>query len=397
MTDKSDDNPRSQSDQTTAVHAGRDPQTTYGFVNQPSYRGSTILFPSVEKLKNLNQPYTYGRYGNPTVRGLQDGISQLEGEGADATRLTASGLQAVTTAILGFVETGDEILMVDNVYQPTRNFCDKALSALGVKTIYYDPTIGSSIEKLITNKTKLIFTESPGSQTFEIQDIPAITKVAKKHNIWVLMDNTWATSMFFKPLSFGVDVSIQSATKYLVGHADALLGSITTTPRATPYVQRAATLYGVCCGSEETYLAARGLRTLAVRLSHHQTASIELAKWLAERPEVTRVLHPALESHPQHGLWKRDFTGASGLFAIILKTNSDKAVAAMLDGLKYFGMGYSWGGFESLIIPADPRSYRTATEWNSDGQLLRIHVGLEALEDLQADLDLGFARLVNAA
>ena len=391
MTDKKNDDARPISNATTVVHSGRDPHATHGFINQPSYRGSTVLFPSVDKLKKLDQPYTYGRYGNPTVRGLEDAITELEG--GDATILTASGLQAVTTAILAFVSAGDEILMVDSVYQPTRNFCDHALSALGVKTVYYDPTIGGGIADLITEKTKLIFTESPGSQTFEIQDIPAIAEIAKKHGVWLLMDNTWATPMFFKPIAHGVDVSIQAATKYYVGHADAMLGSITTTARATPLVHRTRKLYGVCPGSEETYLGARGLRTLAVRLAHHETAAIDLAHWLEARPEVARVLHPALESHPQHGLWKRDFTGATGLFSIILRTNSEPAVAAMLDDLEYFGMGFSWGGFESLIIPVDPRSYRTATKWNAEGQLLRLHVGLENLDDLKADLNAGFARL----
>ncbi len=394
MTDKKNDHNRPKSDATTVVHAGRDPTATHGFINQPSYRGSTVLFPTVKTLKTLNQPYTYGRYGNPTVRGLEDAISELEV--GDATLLTASGLQAVTTALLAFVAAGDEILMVDNVYQPTRTFCDNALSALGVTTIYYDPTIGGAIADLITAKTKLIFTESPGSQTMELQDIPAIAKVAKAHDIWLLMDNTWATPIFFKALNFGVDVSIQAATKYFVGHADALLGSITTSARATPLVQRARNLYGVCPGAEETYLGARGLRTLTVRLAHHQASAIDLALWLEARAEVSRVLHPALESHPQHALWQRDFTGSTGLFSIVLKTNSDTALAAMLDDLQYFGMGYSWGGFESLIVPADPRSYRTATTWNGEGQLLRLHVGLEDINDLKADLDAGFARL-NAA
>ena len=394
MTDRNDPEKPPHSDATATVHAGRNPEATYGFVNQPAYRGSTVLFPSVEKLKTHDQTYTYGRYGSPTATGLEDAITELER--GHATVLTASGLQAVTTAILAFVAAGDEILMVDSVYQPTRNFCDHSLSALGVKTIYYDPTIGADIASLVTSKTKVIFTESPGSQTFEIQDIPAIATVAKAHDIWLLMDNTWATPMLFKPLAHGVDVVIESVTKYIVGHADALIGSITTNQRATPHVQKTRKLYGACPGSEETYLAARGLRTLAVRLTQHQSSSIELAKWLEDRAEVARVLHPALASHPQHDLWSRDFSGSSGLFGVILKTNSEPAVAAMLDGLAYFGMGYSWGGFESLAIPVDPRSYRTATSWTSEGQLLRLHVGLEDIDDLKVDLDAGFERLTTA-
>ncbi len=383
--------PQKTSDATNAIHTGRDPEAMEGFVNTPPFRGSTVLFPTVERLKKLDQPSTYGRYGSPSVRGLEEAIATLEG--GHKTILTASGLQAVTTAILAFVEAGDEILMVDNVYQPTRKFCDLALSKLGVKTTYYDPRIGSSIADLCNENTKIIFTESPGSQTFEVQDIPAIAKIAKERGIWLLMDNTWATPLFFKPFAFGIDVSIQSATKYIVGHADALLGAITATADAAPHINQARTLYGACPGSEETYLGARGLRTLAVRLAHHQQAALDIARWLEGRPEVASVLHPALESHPDHALWQRDFTGASGLFGVVLKSSSEKAVAAMLDGLKYFGMGYSWGGFESLAIPVDPTSYRTATRWQTSGQLLRLHIGLESVDDLKADLEAGFRRL----
>ncbi len=302
---------------TEVVHSGRDPHACFGFVNPPVYRGSTVLFPTVEKLWKRDQPYTYGRTSTPTVAALEEAMARVEGGAASA--LTASGYQAVSTAIFAFVEAGDHILMTDSVYQPTRKFCDHMLKKLGVETTYYDPVIGAGIDKLVRPNTRLIFTESPGSQTFEVQDIPAIAKVCAKRKLWLLLDNTWASPLYFRPFEHGVDVSIQAATKYIVGHADAMLGAITSTERAAPHIARAKDLLGVCPGSEETYLGLRGLRTLATRLAQHQRSGIEMAEWLEARPEVARVLHPALPSHPQHAIWKRDFLGASGLFAVILK------------------------------------------------------------------------------
>ena len=380
---------------TEVVHSGRDPHACYGFVNPPVYRGSTVLFPTVEKLWKRDQPYTYGRTSTPTVAALEEAMARVEGGAASA--LTGSGYQAVSTAIFAFVESGDHILMTDSVYQPTRKFCDHMLKKLGVETTYYDPVIGGDIDKLVRPNTRLIFTESPGSQTFEVQDIPAIAKVCAKRKLWLLLDNTWASPLYFRPFEHGVDVSIQALTKYVVGHADAMLGAITSTERAAPHIARAKDLLGVCPGSEETYLGLRGLRTLATRLAQHQRAGIEMAKWLEARPEVARVLHPALPSHPQHAIWKRDFLGATGLFSIILKPAEMSAVAAMLDGLKLFGMGFSWGGYESLVIPFDPTSYRTATRWQAEGPALRFHIGLEDVEDLKADLEAGFARLKAAS
>ncbi len=379
---------------TEVVHSGRDPHACYGFVNPPVYRGSTVLFPTVEKLWKRDQEYSYGRSRTPTVKAFEDAVARVEG--GVATASTASGYQAVSTAIFAFVESGDQILVSDSVYQPTRLFCDRLLSKLGVETTYYDPVIGAGIEKLLRPNTRLIFTESPGSQTFEVQDIPAIAAVAKKHKLWLLLDNTWASPLYFRPFDHGVDVSIQAATKYIVGHADAMLGAITSNARAAPLVARAKEVLGVCPGSEETYLGLRGLRTLAVRLEQHQRAGIEMARWLEARPEVARVLHPALPSHPQHEIWKRDFLGASGLFAVVLKPVAKPALAAMLDGLKLFGMGFSWGGYESLVIPFDPTSYRTATRWQAKGPALRFHIGLEDVEDLKADLEAGFRRLAAA-
>jgi cystathionine beta-lyase len=380
---------------TEVVHSGRDPHAYYGFVNPPVYRGSTVLFPTVEKLWKRDQAYTYGRTSTPTVAALEEAIARVEGGAASA--LTGSGYQAVSTAIFAFVETGDHILVADSVYQPTRKFCDHMLTKLGVETTYYDPLIGAGIDKLVRPSTRLIFTESPGSQTFEVQDIPAIAKVCARRKLWLLHDNTWASPLYFRPFEHGVDVSIQAATKYIVGHADAMLGAITSSERAAPHIARAKDLLGVCPGSEETYLGLRGLRTLATRLAQHQRAGIEMAKWLEARPEVARVLHPALPSHPQHAIWKRDFLGASGLFSVILKPAEKPALAAMLDGLKLFGMGFSWGGYESLVIPFDPTSYRTATRWQAEGPALRFHIGLEDVDDLKADLEAGFARLVAAS
>lgn len=380
---------------TDLVHHGRDPAASHGFVNTPLYRGSTVLFPTVAALKAYTAPFTYGRRGTPTTVALEKAIAHAEG-GA-GTILTGSGYQAVTTAVLSFAQSGDHILMVDSVYQPTRKFCDVMLTRLGVETEYYDPTIGAGIARLIRPNTRLVFTESPGSQTFEVQDIPAIAAVCRDKNVWLLMDNTWASPVLFKPFAHGVDVSIQAATKYIVGHADAMLGAVTFTERARPHVIRAKETLGTCPGSEEVWLALRGMRTLAVRLERHQRSGLEVARWLQGRPEVSRVLHPALPGDPGHALWARDFVGASGLFSVILKPASDIAVAAMLDGLSLFGMGYSWGGYESLVVPFDAASYRTATRWAPEGPALRIHIGLEDTADLIADLDAGFARLRAAA
>jgi cystathionine beta-lyase len=377
---------------TRLAHAGRAPSRHYGFVNTPIYRGSTVLFPTLASLEANEQDFTYGRLGTPTVKALEEAIAELEG--GTRTLLTPSGLSAIAATLLAFVSAGDEMLVSDSVYRPTRRFCDHVLKRLGVKTIYYDPLIGAGIKNLLGPKTKLVFTESPGSQTFEVQDIPAIAKAAHEAGAVVVLDNTWATPLYFKPFDHGVDVSIQAATKYIVGHADAMLGAITVNQKAAPIVEKAHDELGLCPGPEDVYLGLRGLRSLSVRLARHQQSGLELARWLEGRLEVARVLHPPLPSDPGHVLWRRDFTGASGLFAIILRPASHAALAAMLDGLNLFGMGYSWGGFESLILPFDPSDYRTATKWQAQGPALRLHVGLEDVGDLKADLEAGFERLV---
>ncbi|BAQ17501.1 cystathionine beta-lyase [Methyloceanibacter caenitepidi] len=379
---------------TRLSHAGRDPARFHGFVNTPIYRGSTVLYPTLDTLLADDQEYSYGRLGTPTVRALQDALAELEG--GHATLLTPSGLSAIATAIQSFVSSGDHILVSDSVYRPTRRFCDTVLKRLGVTTTYYDPVIGGGIAELLTERTQLVFTESPGSQTFEVQDIPAIAEAAHAAGAEVIMDNTWATPLFFRPFDHGVDVVVHAATKYIVGHADAMLGVITTAESAAGPVAKTHDILGLCPGPEDVYLGLRGLRTMQVRLQRHQESALALADWLAQRPEVERVIHPARPDHPGHALWKRDFLGSSGLFAIALKPVSHKALAAMVDGLDLFGMGYSWGGYESLILPFDPTAYRTATTWQVEGPALRLHVGLEDIEDLKADLDAGFARLASA-
>ncbi|MGA7544231.1 MAG: cystathionine beta-lyase [Methyloceanibacter sp.] len=382
---------RKQRQDTRLAHTGREPGRYHGFVNPPIYRGSTVLFPSVAALEANDQDYTYGRLGTPTVSALEEALAELEG--GYRTLLTPSGLSAIAATLLALVAAGDHVLITDSAYRPTRRFCDHVLKRLGVETTYYDPLLGAGIKALVKKTTRVVFTESPGSQSFEVQDIPGIAEAAHAAGACVVMDNTWATPLYLKPFAHGVDVSIQAATKYIVGHADAMLGAITTTEAAWPTIARAHEAFGLCPGPEDVYLGLRGLRSLGVRLARHQASGIEIARWLAGRPEVARVLHPALASDPGHALWKRDFTGASGLFAVVLKPVAAEAVAAMLDGLELFGMGYSWGGFESLILPFDPSEYRTATKWQSEGPALRLHIGLEDVDDLRADLEAGFGRL----
>ena len=390
------DGPRPKRERATEiVHSGRDPFSQHGFVNTPVYRGSTVLFKDMATLESGAQSYTYGRRGNPTMRALEDALCSLEG--GHRTFVTSSGLSAVTTALMAFARAGEHMLIVDTCYKPTRMFCDDVLTGLGVEITFYDPTIGAGIEALIKPNTRVIYTESPGSQTFEVQDIPAIVAAARAQEIWVLMDNTWATPCFCKPFALGVDVSIQAGTKYIVGHADAMLGVMTANERAAKQLQKGHWLLGANAGSEEVFLGLRGFRTLEVRLLRHQASALEMAAWLQTRPEVEAVLHPGLASFAGQELWKRDFTGSSGLFSIVLKEGSKQRVAAMLDGLKLFGMGYSWGGFESLAVPFDPAHFRTATKPKYAGKMcIRLHIGLEAVSDLQADLEAGFQRLAGA-
>ncbi len=382
-------------EQTKLGRLGRDPSRFDGFVNAPVYRGSTVIYPTLAALEANSQDYSYGRLGSPTISELQNALAELEG--AELCLLSSSGLCAITTVLLAFAASGDHLLISDSVYGPTRRFCEQVLKRLGVEITYYDPLIGAGIGELMRPRTKLVFTEAPGSQTFEMQDIPAIAEVAHKGGALVAMDNTWATPLFFKPFQHGVDISVHAATKYIVGHADAMLGAVNAIgSEAVQKLQACHDAAGFCPGPEDVYLGLRGLRTLGVRLAQHQRSAYALAEWLQARSEVARVLYPALPTDPGHAIWKRDFTGASGLFSIVLKPMPKTALAAMLDELALFGMGYSWGGFESLILPFDPRGYRSATRWEAEGPALRIHTGLEDLDDLKADLDAGFARAASA-
>lgn len=374
---------------TRIVTAGRKPFDHHGAVNPPVYHASTILHRTIDSLENRGQRYTYGRRLTPTIEALETAICDLEG-GA-GTVLCPSGLQACTLAILSVVSAGDHLLVTDSVYGPTRTFCDKTLARFGVTTTYYDPLIGVGIEKLFRPNTKAVFTESPGSLTFEIQDIPAIAECAHANNIAVILDNTWATPIFFNAFEHGVDLSVMAATKYIVGHSDAMMGTVTANAKYLKQLRDTHGNLGLCAGPDDINLAQRGLRTLSVRLKQHETSARQIAEWLKKRPEVTRVIYPALPDDPGHQIWKRDFSGASGLFAIELKPCSRNALASMLDNLDLFGMGWSWGGYESLIVTAHPP--RTARPHATEGPLLRLQIGLEDPQDLIEDLDAGFARL----
>jgi cystathionine beta-lyase len=395
MTGSDPKRPRKRRPATDIVHAGRDPFAHHGFVNPPVYRGSTVLFKTVESFEKRDQKYVYGRRGTPTSEALEEAIATLEG-GA-RTWLAPSGAAAIATTLLTFTRAGDHILVADTVYVPARKMCEGLLKRFGVETTYYDPTIGAGIGALLRPNTTLVYTESPGSQTFELQDIPAIAAAAHAKGALVAMDNTWASPLYFKPFTHGVDISIQAGTKYIVGHADAMLGAMTVTEKLAQTLVSEAGGMGICAGTEEMFLGLRGLRTIEVRLERHWRSGLEIAGWLEQRPEVARVLHPGLPSHPQHALFKRDFLGAAGLFSIVLRPCSKPAVAAMLEGLELFGMGASWGGFESLVLPFNASPSRTATTWKPEGPTVRLHIGLEHVDDLKADLEAGFARLAAAA
>lgn len=380
--------------ETELVIAGRDPHRFDGFVNTPIVRGSTVLSPTVADLEGHTGRYTYGRRGNPTVESLEAALSRLEG-GA-GVMLTPSGLSAVSVALLAVLAAGDHLLMVDTAYQPTRRLCDEILRRYGIETTYYDPLVAGGIAELVRPNTRAIFLESPGSQSFEIQDVPAIIAVAAERGITTLMDNTWATPLFFRPHDFGVDISLQAGTKYLGGHSDLNIGTISANARTFRRVHLTHGDLGITVAPEDAFLAARGLRTMAVRLERHQQSALAVARWLSERPEVLRVLHPALPDHPGHAIWKRDFKGSSGLFSIILRPVPKPAVDAFLDALALFGLGYSWGGFESLAIPFDCSAYRSATRWEPGGPAVRLQIGLEDPADLIADLDAGFTAMAAA-
>jgi cystathionine beta-lyase len=391
-TDKS----RAWRDRTKLTHAGNSPFDNHGIVNPPVYHASTVLYRTVEELRFKEKaPFehvTYGRTGTPTSWAFEAAVAALEQ--ADRAIAMPSGLGAIAGALYSFLKAGDHVLMTDTAYFPTRKLCDNQLAKIGVSTTYYDPMLtADALEQLVRDNTRVIYLESPGSHTFEVQDVPAIAALAKRRGIVTIIDNTWASPLFFKPLTHGVDVSVHAATKYIVGHSDVMMGIIALNDEHFMTVKSQVHGMGYSVGPDDVYLALRGLRTMSARLAQHQQTALRLADWLRQRPEVEKVLHPALPGTPGHEFFKRDFKGSSGLFSVILKPCSDAQLTAMLDGMQLFGMGYSWGGYESLIIPSNIGSARTATKWKTDGPMLRIHAGLEDPDDLIADLEAGFQRL----
>lgn len=382
---------------TRLVTAGRNPQAYHGFVNPPVYHASTVLYPTADDQVAHRARYSYGRRGTPTSEALENALRELDGDGCAGVALLPSGLAAISAALLAVARSGDHILVTDSVYRPTRNFCNGVFARLGVETTYYDPMIGAGITKLFKPNTRVVFVEAPGSQSFEMQDIPAIAKAAHEKGAIVMMDNTWATPLFFRAFEKGVDMEIQAGTKYIGGHSDIMFGCVSANETTLPALKDAVYSMGLCVGPDDMYLALRGLRTLSVRLARHYQSGLRVARWLAQRPEVLRVMHPVLESDPGHAIWKRDFTGASGLFSIVLKPVNKKSVHAFLNELALFGLGYSWGGFESLAILFDCTEYRTATKWAPGGPAIRFHIGLEDPDDLIADLERGFSALASAS
>ena len=354
---------------TRLVHAGRDPSAQHGFVNTPIYRGSTVLYPTYDAIKHRRGRYNYGTSATPTMDALTEAWTELAG--AAGTVVTPSGLAALTVALMAAVSAGDHLLVTDSAYRPTRQFCDGVLARFGVETTYYDPTVGAGIAALMRDNTRAVLVEAPGSQSFEMQDVPAIAEVVHARGGTVIMDNTWATPLLFPPHARGVDIAVEAGTKYLSGGSDLLLGLTSATAKHFPAVRRTFDHFAMCAGPEDIFLALRGLRTMNLRLREHGRAGLEMARWLQARPEVLRVLHPALPEDPGHAIWTRDFSGASGLFGVILKPCPEAALAAMLDGLELFGMGFSWGGFESLVIPFDCAPYRTATTRASGWRMSR--------------------------
>ncbi|TMJ55537.1 MAG: cystathionine beta-lyase [Alphaproteobacteria bacterium] len=394
---KSDGKRRTYRMDTLLAHLGRHPEGQHGAVNPPVYHASTILSSNMAEWEAKRDPQTrfdvvrYGLLGTPTTFALEEALAAVEG--GYRAMLMSSGLAAITAPLQACLKCGDHLLMVDSAYGPARNFCEKVLTRCGIATTYYDPLIGEEIARLMRPNTKVVYVESPGSLTFEVQDVPAIAAAAHEAGATVLMDNTWASPCLFRSFEHGVDVSIHAATKYIVGHSDVILGAVITNEAMFLPVRTMAADLGHCAAPDDAYYALRGLRTMGVRLERHEKNALAVARWLQSRPEVSRVLYPALPEDPGHELWKRDFLGASGLFGVVLKPASKTAVYAMIDALDLFGIGSSWGGFESLILPTYPERGRTATRWTAEGPTLRLHIGLEDPQDLIEDLERGFHQL----
>ena len=384
-------------DDTTLIDCGRDEKWTQGGVNPVVQRASTMVFDNVKQMQHATKNRAgdtlfYGRRGTTTTFALAKAMTQLEGGVGCA--LYPCGTAAITSALLSFLKHGDHLLMVDTAYEPTRAFCDTILKNLGVTTTYYDPMIGQDIESLILPNTRVLFLESPGSNTMEIQDVPTLASIAHQHDITVILDNTWASGVLFKPFDFGVDISVQAATKYIVGHSDAMLGTATANEKHWPQLREHSYLLGQCASPDDCYMALRGIRTLGVRMAQHQKSALKVAKWLNDHEMVKRVLHPAFDDCPGAEFFKRDFKGSNGLFSFIVKSNDEDKVVAMLDGMKHFKMGFSWGGFESLILPVNGLQHlRTAKKWQEEERVIRVHIGLEDVDDLIDDLRLGLAKL----
>ena len=380
-------------------HAGRNPAQHSGTVNTPVFRASTIVFPDLETYSTRPaddyQTPRYGIHGNPTTWALEEAVATMEG-GYNAVAV-CSGLAAINAALCAFVKAGDHLLVADSVYGPTRTFCDKRLTAFGVAIEYYDPLIGAGIKNLIQSNTKAVFCEAPGSLSFEMQDIPAIAREAHVHHIPVLADTTWGTPYFFRSFEHGVDVSIHAATKYIVGHSDVMMGMIVTNEKYWLPVRRTVADFGYCSSADDCYLALRGFRTIGVRMKQQMASAIKVARWLASRAEVKRVLFPALESDPGHAIWKRDFEGAASLFSFELNPVNKKQITAFVNALKLFGIGSSWGGYESLVTAPNIAPLRTATKWNAAGPMIRLHIGLEDVDDLIADVAQALASMTHAA
>lgn len=376
---------------TRLVSAGRGKHLTGPFVNPPVVHASTVLFDSVDEMLERRAPYQYGRRGTPTMEALETAVSELEDSAG--TVICPSGLSAVSTALLSCLKSGDRLLMADCVYGPTRHFADTVLKRLGVEIHYFDPVIGANIADLFDERTAAVYLESPGSLTFEMQDVPAIAAIAHERNAVVLCDDTWATPLYCQVIGLGADLSIQAGTKYFGGHSDLMIGTVSASPAAWPALKETHGSLGLCAGPDDINLTLRGMRTLAVRLERQMNSGLAVASWLAGRPEVARVLHPGLPTDPGHALWKRDMTGASGLFGFVLAGWSDEHAKKLIDGLTLFGIGASWGGYESLAILARLASTRTARPWKAEGPLIRLHIGLEDPDDLIADLAASFDRV----
>jgi cystathionine beta-lyase len=387
---KTTDSRRAPGPETIVTHAGRHPEQHFGLVNTPVYRGSTILFPTLDALESPEPRFDYGRTGNPSAASVEEAVTALEG--AVGTVLAPSGLSAISLALMTVLGAGDEVLVTDSAYQPTRRVADEVLTRMGIGVRYVDPRAGGGMAALLTDSTRAIFVESPGSLTFEIQDLRAIAALAGPRDIAVIVDNSWATPLFHRPLALGADIVVHAGTKMFVGHSDAMFGTASANAKWFARLKRTHMMLGLCASPDDCFLAARGLRTLALRMQAHGARSTEVARWLEGQPGVGRVIHPALPSHPDHALFQRDFTGAGSVFAVVLDERPRDALAAMLDGFELFGLGWSWGGYESLCLPIRPAKIRTAVPWAETRPMIRLHIGLEEIDDLKADLAAGLTR-----